>query len=255
MAFDDQAGGTSRVYVAALDSRQPLPSVEGGSSFPLWSFDDESVFFIATRNGEQALFAQLADGTGAPELIVSPARAPEAWTPNGRLLNFITPRDGDYAISAWDAFDRTVTRVLGRDGSLQHSSHYSPDGRLLMLFSGRLRPFADRTDNRVVSADELRARLERATACRCRHARCSRFPWRCVSFAAFGSSSSRDASRSPSNTDIQRSVRRIRRRVARALGSERRHRVRLDPAQRRRHAGGASDRHRGIGAGPALQAW
>ena len=144
VTFDDQAGGGSTVYVAALDAldaREALPAVEGGSAFPLWSFDDERVFFIATRNGEQALFAQLADGTGAPELVVSPARAPEAWTPDGRLLNFITLRDGDYAISAWDTFDRVVRPVIRLQGSLQHSSHYSPDGRWLVYASNETGAF------------------------------------------------------------------------------------------------------------------
>ena len=144
VAFDDYGSGTSTLYVAALDaldSRQALPAVEGGSSFPLWSFDDERVFFVATQSGEQALFAQLADGTSAPELIASPARAPEAWTPDGRLLNFLTLRDGDYAISAWDAFDRIVRPLMQRAGSLQHSSQYSPDGRWLAYVSNETGAF------------------------------------------------------------------------------------------------------------------
>lgn len=138
VVFDDHAAGTPRLYVAALDDlagRQSLPPLDGGNAFPLWSFDDERILSIATRDGEQALFAQLADGSGSHELIASPARAPEVWTPDGRFLNFITLSDGDDAISSWDRYDRVVAKVVQRDGSLQHSSHYSPDGRWLVYAS------------------------------------------------------------------------------------------------------------------------
>ena len=136
-----------RLYVAALDDlagRQSLPPLDGGNAFPLWAFDDERILSIATRNGEQALFSQLADGTGSHELIASPARAPEAWTPDGRYLNFSTLSDGDDAISTiatWDRYDRVVTQLVQRSGSLQHSSHYSPDGRWLAYASNETELF------------------------------------------------------------------------------------------------------------------
>jgi Tol biopolymer transport system component len=138
VVFDDQADGGSTLFVAPLDdlaARRALPAIERASAFPLWSFDDRRILSISYRDNEQALFAQAADGSGTAELIASPARAPEAWTPDGRTLSFITRIDGDYAISTWDATARTTAPLLQREGSLQHSSHYSPDGRWLVYAS------------------------------------------------------------------------------------------------------------------------
>jgi Tol biopolymer transport system component len=118
-----------------LAGRQLLPRLEGGNSFPLWSYDDEKILSMAARDGEQVLVMQSADGSGRAEVVASPARAPEAWTPNGRLLNFITLSGGEYAISTWDRYDKVVSRLVQRAGSLQHSSHYSPDGRWLVYAS------------------------------------------------------------------------------------------------------------------------
>jgi Tol biopolymer transport system component len=138
VTFDDQRREGPTIYVAELDdlgARQPLPRHGAYNLFPLWSADDRYVLFIAPDGEEQALFRQRADGSGGVELLAKPARAPEAWAPDGRALTFITLTGDDYAISTWDPASRTATRLLQREGSLQHSSRYSNDGRWLAYAS------------------------------------------------------------------------------------------------------------------------
>ena len=129
----------TRVYVAdldKLDKRRALQlttaSVQNWA--PVWSPDGDWIAFLASGNGNDALYRQRADGYVQP-LYMADGRAPEGWY-KGEKLAFITlTGDRDYGISALDLNTMKVTRLIDQPGSEQHSSRVSPDGRWIAYAS------------------------------------------------------------------------------------------------------------------------
>jgi Tol biopolymer transport system component len=103
----------------------------GVNQFPLWSGDGERVIFTSTRDGGvQALYWQRADGTGDAELLVKPARSPEAWLPQSQRLSYITLKgDTDYDVWTYSLRDKTTAPLLETPMTAQLSSKFSHDGR------------------------------------------------------------------------------------------------------------------------------
>jgi len=124
-------------------------STGGSNRGPLWSGDGKRIFYITDDQGAETLFWRMADGSGAPELLTKPARAPESWSAKDSTLSFITLNTGgDYDIWTYSLVTRQRTPFIVIPGSAQHSSHFSPDGRWIAYVSaetGRLevyvRPF------------------------------------------------------------------------------------------------------------------
>jgi serine/threonine-protein kinase len=72
---------------------------------------------------------QPIDG-GPADVLVTTARAPEAWLPDGQLFTYITLKEGqDYDIWGYTVADRAPRAVVSLPGSAQMSSRFSPDGR------------------------------------------------------------------------------------------------------------------------------
>lgn len=139
--FDTQDDG--QVWIAKLSdiaARRRL-TTEGGRG-PLWSGDGKRVLYITDDQGEEALYWRAADGTGTPELLTRPARAPESWSPRSPGISFITlGAAGDYDVWTLSLPDKQRVPFANISGSPQHSSHYSPDGRWMAYVSaetGRL---------------------------------------------------------------------------------------------------------------------
>ena len=64
----------------------------GNNRFPIWSRDSQRVTFQSDRDGDQAIFWQLADGTGEAERLTKPdkgtAHVPYSWSPKDETLLF-----------------------------------------------------------------------------------------------------------------------------------------------------------------------
>ena len=147
--FDTQDDG--QVWIAKLSdvtSRRKV-STGGSNRGPLWSDDGKRIFYITDDQGAETLFWRTTDGSGMPELLTKPARAPESWSSKDSTLSFITLNPGgDYDIWTYSLSTRKRTPFLVIPGSAQHSSHFSPDSRWIAYVSaetGRLevyvRPF------------------------------------------------------------------------------------------------------------------
>ncbi len=65
---------------------------EGNNRFPTWSRDSQRVAFQSDRDGDRAIFWQLADGTGKAERLTKPDKGtehvPESWSPKEETLLF-----------------------------------------------------------------------------------------------------------------------------------------------------------------------
>ena len=66
--------------------------------FPIWSRDSQRVTFQSDRDGDQAIFWQLADGTAEAERLTKPdkgtAHFPDSWSPQGETLLFVAVKLG-----------------------------------------------------------------------------------------------------------------------------------------------------------------
>lgn len=129
----------TRVYVAdldKLDKRRALQLTTASTQnwAPVWSPDGDWIAFLASGNGNDALYRQRSDGYIQP-LFMADGRAPEGWY-KGEVLAFITlTGDRDYGISLLDISTKKVTRLIDLPGSEQHSSRISPDGKWLAYVS------------------------------------------------------------------------------------------------------------------------
>jgi eukaryotic-like serine/threonine-protein kinase len=142
VVFDTQDDGS--LWIAKLSdvkAKRRL-TTEGSNRGPLWSGDGKRILYITDDGGAEALFWRLADGTGRPELLSKPVRAPESWDPRAPGLSFITLNPGgDYDVWTYSISDKKRVLFYGIPGSAQHSSHFSPDGRWIAYVSaetGRL---------------------------------------------------------------------------------------------------------------------
>jgi Tol biopolymer transport system component len=138
--YDDQLDG--QLWVAKLSDFASKRRVGNGNSRgPYWSIDGKHIFYITDYEREEALFWRAADGTGTPEFLSKPVRAPESRSPQN-ILSFITLGSaGDYDIWTLNLTTKERTTFYGVTGSAQHSSHFSPDGKWIAYASaesGRL---------------------------------------------------------------------------------------------------------------------
>lgn len=134
-----QGAATVRLYIAALDhldARRALPMVGTGRNWaPVWSTDGTRLAFLVNGDRPDALYWRRADGTGEAEALVE-GRSVEGLYEGDRKLVFITlTGNRDYGISLLDMTTKSVTGLVDRPGSEQHSSRLSNDGRWIAYVS------------------------------------------------------------------------------------------------------------------------
>jgi Tol biopolymer transport system component len=142
VVFDTQDDGALWIAKMTDVAAKRKITTEGSNRGPIWSGDGKHILYITDDKGEETLFWRLADGTGRPELLVKPARAPESWNPREPGVSYITLLPGgDYDVWTYTFADKRSAVFFKIPGSAQHSSHYSPDGRWIAYASaesGRL---------------------------------------------------------------------------------------------------------------------
>jgi len=121
-------------------SRGTMPRLtfEGNfNSIPAWTPDGKRVAFASTKEGQQNLFWQMADGSGGPERLTTSeyTQYPYSWSADGQLLAFaeVNPTTG-YDIWVLQLSDRKAQPFL-RAPSDQAVPRFSPDGRWLAYVS------------------------------------------------------------------------------------------------------------------------
>jgi Tol biopolymer transport system component len=73
------------LWIAKLSDFQSKKRLNTGEAArgPLWTGDGKRIVYVTDDQGEEALHWRAADGSGVPERLVKPARAPESWPPKG----------------------------------------------------------------------------------------------------------------------------------------------------------------------------
>jgi serine/threonine-protein kinase len=135
IAFGTDDGNEAMVYTYGLSETSPMRRLTfaGRNRFPIWSPDSRRVTFQSDRDGDVALFSQLADGTGTAERLTTAApgeaHAPESWSPDGETLLFSITKGID--VSLWTLSLSTRKAVPFGDVHTAYppGGRFSPDGR------------------------------------------------------------------------------------------------------------------------------
>ncbi len=145
VVFDTQDDGALWIAKLSNVAAKRKLSTGGSNRGPVWSVDGKRILYITDYQNEEALYWRAADGTGTPEQLARPVRAPESLSPKGTELSFITLMPGgDYDVFTFSFETKQKTPFIVVPGSPQHSSHFSPDGKWIAYVSaqtGRLEVF------------------------------------------------------------------------------------------------------------------
>lgn len=91
VAFELAEGSERNIWIYNLSGASSMRRLTFGGSdrFPVWSADGRRVTYQSTRDGDSAIYWQLADGTGPAERLTRP-KAGEAHVPDACVI----PRRG-----------------------------------------------------------------------------------------------------------------------------------------------------------------
>jgi serine/threonine-protein kinase len=86
----DQEGADIWIWDLARQTLTRLTFDPAAESYPVWSPDSQRLIFASTRSGQNNLYWQAADGTGAPERLTDSRNQqfPSAMTPDGTEILF-----------------------------------------------------------------------------------------------------------------------------------------------------------------------
>jgi Tol biopolymer transport system component len=126
--------GTREIYVGDMSNLAAARRVLTDATLPALSPDGQWMVFGSlgtSRRADRAevLYRIRADGSGEPELLANPGRAPEQWSAADRFT-FITYRDPvDYDLWLYRVSEKRVEPLATLPGSAQLSGSFSPDGQ------------------------------------------------------------------------------------------------------------------------------
>ena len=140
---NDPKGDFISIYALAGGTAMRRLTDGGNNRFPIWSRDSQRVTFQSDREGDQAIWWQLADGTGPADRLTKPdkgtAHVPESWSPKDETLLFAAVKPSAPR-SLW-TFSR-ASRKEEPFGGVQSSSVigavFSPDGRWVAYSGGEV---------------------------------------------------------------------------------------------------------------------
>ena len=119
-------GVYSRAGTAALNRI----TFGGNSNSPVWSPDGTRVAFQSAREGDQAIFTQAADGSGAPLRLTRPAdgeqHVPQSWS--GDVLLFDAVTRGETSLWQLSVKDGKTSRFGDVRSANDTGAVFSPDG-------------------------------------------------------------------------------------------------------------------------------
>ena len=134
LAYGTDSAGTADIWVYDIGSAASPRRLTfaGNARFPVWSGDGQFIAFQSDHEGDNAIFRQRADGSGATERLTMPEagteHVPESWSPDGTHLLYRVVKDGTHAL--WDLTLGGTAAAFGGVRSVQPTSAvFSPDGR------------------------------------------------------------------------------------------------------------------------------
>ncbi|HEV8608686.1 MAG TPA: protein kinase [Thermoanaerobaculia bacterium] len=125
------------IYDVARRIRTRLTFAAADDFSSVWSPDGTRVAFSSVRSGAGDLYAKVASGTGADELLSSSKvfKVPNSWSPDGRYLAYFQGAPGSKA-DLWllSISDRKASPLLQTEFD-EVAAAFSPDGRWLAYAS------------------------------------------------------------------------------------------------------------------------
>jgi len=137
LAIDTDDGKTADIWIYDMAGGTALRrlTTTGKNRFPIWSPNGERVAFQSDREGDLAIFAQRADGTGSVERLTKPetgvAHVPESWSPDARVISLSVVKDSIYTLSVLTLSDHMIAPFGNVQSVEPPGSVFSPDGRWL----------------------------------------------------------------------------------------------------------------------------
>jgi Tol biopolymer transport system component len=125
---------TRETYVADVSNIAEARRVLSDAALPVISPDGQNIVIGSlgtSRRADRAevLYLVRGDGTGEPELIANPGRAPEQWT-QPDLFTFITYKEPqNYDLWVYSLSRRQAQPIAVQEGSAQLSGAFSPNGK------------------------------------------------------------------------------------------------------------------------------
>jgi WD40 repeat protein len=99
------------------------------------------VAFQSDREGDLAIFWQVADGSRPAERLTRPeektAHVPESWSPNGEVLLYNSGNKREVSLWMLSQKDRSVAPFGNVHSSVPTGAVFSPDGRWVAYSSGQ----------------------------------------------------------------------------------------------------------------------
>ncbi len=139
LAFGSSDGPEANISIHDLDGVTTPRKLTFGSNnrSPIWSADGRYVLFQSDREGDLAVFRQLADMSGAycrtaDEASERRAHVPESWSRKDDLFLFSEISGGAVAtLWSYSMRDRKATQVDDVRSSAPLNAELSPDGQWL----------------------------------------------------------------------------------------------------------------------------
>jgi Tol biopolymer transport system component len=130
---DDGRDATVWVYELSGATSIRQLTTKGRNRFPVWSADSREITFQSDRDGDLALFSQLADGSRTAERLTTPdtgtAHVPNAWSPISKTLLFEIIKDMRRSLWAFSVSDGKTVPVGDETGLYAIDAAFSTDGR------------------------------------------------------------------------------------------------------------------------------
>ena len=129
---DDVKEAAIWIYELAGTSAIQRLTFTGKNRHPIWSRDSVWVAYQSDREGDDAIFRQRADGTGAIERVTKAEKGtshiPHAWSPRADVILFSVRAGERYALWNVDVRTGRMERWGEVESGIQAEAVYSPDG-------------------------------------------------------------------------------------------------------------------------------
>ena len=155
IAVGTDDGRDANVWV--YDRKNPGASLRrltfgGRNRYPIWSPDGRYITFQSDREGDAAIFRQLANGSGAAERLTKPdadaQHEPESWSPDGKTLSFNNISGANQGV--WtvglDGDRKPVVFADSTENTVEKHSVFSPDGHWIAYMAAPVSTIAVNTE-------------------------------------------------------------------------------------------------------------
>jgi Tol biopolymer transport system component len=133
VAIDDGRNANVWVYDLATGGALRRLTFGGRNLFPIWTRDGRFIAYQSDRNGDAAVFRQLADGSGPAERLTKPEEGvrhePESWSADDRSLTINVLKGGTQGVWLVSVDPLAAPQALLTAERIQKHSTFSPDGR------------------------------------------------------------------------------------------------------------------------------